>query len=78
MALSECACVWSGPPSNPRLVSGCVAHLEWLNKCTKEEREEEREACAKIVDPPSSMALSYEAKGDVILDVPSRGGKIPC
>lgn len=50
MALSECACVWDGQPSSPKLVRGCVAHLEWRNKCTQDARDEEREACASLAD----------------------------
>lgn len=46
MALSECACVWEGPPSNSRLVRGCVAHLEWRNKCTADARTEATQALA--------------------------------
>ena len=53
MPLSECACVWEGPPSNPRLVRGCVAHLEWRNAHAKAEREAEREACAKVAEDAS-------------------------
>jgi len=54
MALSECACVWEGPPSNPKLVRGCVAHLEWRNAHAKDAREIEREECAKVAEtvPP--------------------------
>jgi hypothetical protein len=63
MALSECACVWDGPPSNPTLVRGCVAHLEWRNKCTKEAREAEREACAKIAADAAPMSRGSHAEG---------------
>lgn len=57
MPLSECACIWEGPPSNPKLVRGCVAHLEWRNKCTKDAREEEREACAKVAEDDTSFMM---------------------
>lgn len=57
MPLSECACVWEGPPSNPKLVRGCVAHLEWRNAHAKAERE----ACAKVAESIGSGPYSSTA-----------------
>lgn len=50
MALSECACVWEGPPSDPKMVRACIAHLEWMQAERRRARGVEIEACAKIAD----------------------------
>ena len=62
MPLSECACVWEGQVENPKLVSGCTAHLMWRNECTAKARSEEREACAKLLmDRHDELQISLAA-----------------
>lgn len=64
MALSECACRWEGSPSRPRLVSACVAHLEWRNGCTADAR---REAPQIIADALARRCADAVKAGDVAL-----------